>query len=330
MSTVLNPKLETADGDINALDGSVTSTMTTPTTAASSTAAPSTTTNKAPMSLWDKWNNATDNRFDFGRSAYLEAIPDLASANATAQGVAKQQLNTTSGLANLASNRANRISQYDGMEDRYANDAFNHNSEANQELVAGKAAADVAQKFAAAKGEASRELSRMGVNPSSGRFASMFNQAGIASAAAQAQAMAKARSDLEKEANDRQKTAIGFGANLANQATSAAQNSALIGNSAINAAGAPLKNRLDFAGGISNIYGNAASGYGDLWKSTNLSAAQQAQLDANNAANESNGYAALLGAGAKLLGTATNGGKSTVAGDIWNGISNAIIPEFSF
>lgn len=230
------------------------------------------------------WQNATDNRFDFGKNAYLEAIPDLANANAMATGVAGMQANLAGSQGQLASGLMNRAGTFEGLQDRYITDAFGYNSQAKQDQVAGKAVADVAQQFANTQGQAQRQMSRMGVNPSSGRSLALSNQLGIAQASAQAGAANKARNDLEAVANDRQKTAIGFGANVPAQALSAAQGAMYTGNAAVNAAAAPLNQRLNFAGGISSIYGNAASGYGDIYKTTNLSASQQADLAASQAA----------------------------------------------
>lgn len=225
------------------------------------------------------WQNATDNRFDFSKNAYLEAIPDLATANATAESAAQIQGANALNLGGLANTLTGRVGKFNGLQDQYATDAFGYNSPERQNQVADRAMTDVSQQFDNTQQQAQRQMSRMGVNPSSGRSLALTNQLGIAKAAAMAGAGSKARLDLDNIANERQKTAIGFGANLPNNITSLGQGSTYASNAAVNAAGAPLSNKLAFAGGISNIYGNAADGYKSIYSTLNLTPAQKAEQD---------------------------------------------------
>jgi hypothetical protein len=231
------------------------------------------------------WQGAVDDQLDFGKKAYLEAIPDLATANATATGAAEMQGGAAAGQANLAKTLAGRVDKFAGMQDQYAQDAADLDSPENQSKVAGEAVAGVTQQFKNLRDQNTRQLMRTGVNPNSGRALALGNQLGMAEAVARAGSAAKARNDLSVVADDRQKTAIGFGSNLPGQSTSAAQQAGYLGNTAVESAKAPLANRLNFAGGISNIYGNAQGGYGDLWKSNNLTAAQRAQTDSQEDSN---------------------------------------------
>jgi len=249
------------------------------------------------------WQNATDNRFDFGKNAYLEAIPDLAQANAMAGGVAGMQAGISSGQADLAKNLNTRTDVFSGLQDQYAKDAFGYNSADRQNQVAGQAMADVSQKFSDTQGQAQRQMNRMGVNPSSGRSLAMSNQLGIANASAQAAAANKARMDLDNTADERQQKAIAMGANLPSQATNAAQMASYVGNSALTSAAQPYVNKLNFAGGISNIYGNAATGYGDLYKTLNLTPAQQVALNSSSQAASDQEDAAWLNAIGSVAGS---------------------------
>jgi len=256
------------------------------------------------------WQNATDNRFDFSKNAYLEAIPSLADANASAEAASQIQGATAMNLGGLANTLTDRVDQFSGMQDQYAKDAFGYNSQARQDQAAGRAMADVTQQFDNTQQQAQRQLSRMGVNPSSGRSLALTNQLGIAKAAALAGSANKARQDLDKEANERQKTAIGFGANLPNQITSLGQGAVYAGNAAVNTATAPLTNRLNFAGGSSNIYGNAADGYKSIYSTTNLTAEQQAaQARIAQGTDDANDRALMAAAGNFL---ASKGGEAVV------------------
>lgn len=253
------------------------------------------------------WQNATDNRFDFAKNAYLEAVPELATANATAESAARIQGANALNLGGLADTLTDRVGEFNDLQDKYSAGAFSYNSPERQSQVAGRAMADVSQQFDSTQQQSQRQLSRMGVNPSSGRQLALTNQLGIAKASAMAGAGNKARQDLDNVANERQKTAIGFGANLPNQITSLGQGSTYASNAATNAATAPLTNKLNFAGGVSNIYGNAADGYKGIYQTTNLTAAQQADQARLAQASSDSSDAAWLSAAGSFLGSKTGG-----------------------
>jgi len=253
------------------------------------------------------WQNAVDNQFQFGKNAYLEAMPDLGNANAAAYQAAGLQGNLAGQQGQLSNYLTGRVNQFGGMQDQYANDAFGYNTQARQGQASHRAMADVSKQFDNTSQQAQRQMGRMGVNPSSGRSMALTNQLGIAKASAMAGAGNKARQDLESVANERQKTAIGFGANTASQAGQAAQMATYGSNAAVTAAAQPLANRLAFAGGISNIYGNSINGNSNLWTAQNLTAAQRAAVDANAQANSDNNDAAWLNAIGNFAGSKTGG-----------------------
>jgi len=80
-----------------------------------------------------------------------------------------------------------------GLQDTLLSDAREFNTDARREQLAGQANADVTSAFNNVQGQQQRALSRMGVNPSSGRSLAMNNQTSIAQAAATASAMNKTR-----------------------------------------------------------------------------------------------------------------------------------------
>ena len=257
------------------------------------------------------WQDATRDQMAFGKNAYLEAIPDLSYSMGASRAIGGLQSRAAMDQMMLSGNLAKRRGQFDGMEDAYSKTAMETNSAGNQQRVANEASAGVAQQFGNLKQQGDRSMARMGVNPSSGRAAAMSNQMAIAQAAATVGAQSKARNDLDVLADSRQRTAIGFGSPLVAQSMSATQNANAIGNSAIKSANNPLESRLNFAGGISNMYGNAANGYKDLWQSQNLTASQQANLNSSNADRDSGEQNAFIGA----IGSITGKLASTKAGE---------------
>lgn len=249
------------------------------------------------------WQNATDNRFDFAKNAYLEAIPSLATANATAEGASKVQGATALNMGGLADTLVDRVGDFNDLQDQYSTAAFGYNSADRQKQAADRATADVSSKFDATQQDAQRQLMRRGVNPGSGRQLALTNQLGMAKASAMAAAGNKARQDLDNTADERQKTAIKFGDNLPNQITSLGQGATYASNSAVNSATAPLTNRLNFAGGISNIYGNAADGYKGIYQTTNLTPAQLAEQNRLAQTSSDNEDAAWLNAVGSIAGS---------------------------
>lgn len=254
------------------------------------------------------WQGAVDDQLAFGKNAYLEAIPDLSYSIAAAKGIGGIQSRAALDQAALASGLAKRREKFNTMEDQYSTDAMGYGSEANKDAAAARASTDAASQFAAQRAQTERAAARTGVNPNSGKSAALAGQMDIEQAKATAQAANKARQDVEATADAKQKTAIGFGSNLNSQAAQAAQSSAYAGNSAIASSSEALKQRLNFAGGVSNVYGNAASRYQDLWGTNNLTAAQRAGLDAQAAQTKSSEDAGMWGALGSIAGSSAGAG----------------------
>lgn len=253
------------------------------------------------------WQSAVSNGFDFGKNAYLEAIPDLATASATAKGVAGLQASTAADQAKLAKSLVERNQTSNGLQDQYSAEAFGMNSPQRQAQVSAQASADVSKKYAGLRSQGLRQLARTGVNPGAGKSLALNSQMDISEATAKAGAANKARQDLEVVANDRQKTAVGFGANLPGQAIAASQAAGALGSQVVSTAQVPLAQRLAFNGGISNLYGTAADGYKGLWQSQNLTAAQQAGISQSEQAAANAQNAAFIGALGSIAGSSAGG-----------------------
>lgn len=255
------------------------------------------------------WQSGVNDQFDFAKNAYSEAIPDMAYSIGAAKEIGGLQGRAALDQQLLSRGLAERRGKFNGMEDQYASEAMGWNSAARKEQVAGQALSDVNQAFGNAQAQTGRQMARMGVNPNSGKFAATSGALGMELAKAQAQGMNKARQDLDATADAKQKTAISMGANLNTQSTQAAQVAGYAGNAALASSSQPLKDRLNFAGGVSNIYQNNINNTKDLWGTSNLTAAQKASLDANqaqiNATNEARSDANMWGALGSIAGSQT-------------------------
>ena len=115
-------------------------------------------------------------------------------------------------------------------------------AELDGESIAGQASIDVSSAFDRTQGEMMRDLSRMGINPNSGRFAGLQQKWGRAKAAATAGAMTRARR-VTKSQN--------FGRLL--QASQA-------GLSNMQAAGGMYGNAGNLSRGLANDWGDIAHG----------------------------------------------------------------------
>ena len=94
------------------------------------------------------------------------------------------------------SDKLNTLQSTQGMKQQFFNEVTN-GVDVNGRVAA--ASADVANGFQNAQAETTRSMSRMGVNPASGRFAGANNAMDISKAAAVAGARSQARSGAEKE-----------------------------------------------------------------------------------------------------------------------------------
>lgn len=181
------------------------------------------------------------------------------------------------------------------MQDTLSQDARNFNTEDKASELAGKAGADVAQAFASAKDQNSRNMSRMGVNPSDGKAAAMGNQLSIAQALGTAQAMTGARTQARQEGyalTDRATNALSGYPAMGMQATGAG---AGFGASGINLSNQGLA-------GMNSGFGAAGTMAGQMGQNASNMFGAQANYKngADNAAANANPMGALLGAGATL------------------------------
>jgi hypothetical protein len=183
-----------------------------------------------------------------------------------------------------------------GVQDQLIEDARSFNAEDRAQKLAGDASADVRQAFDAQRGMTTRQLGRMGVNPSDGRFAGTQNQVAIAEAAAQAGAQTRARDQARQEGyalTDRAVNALAGYPAMSMQATGAGAQYGMSGLGLANQGMAGMASGMSAAGSMAGQMGqNASSMYG-----------QQANFHANMQGQDQTG-SVLGGLGGLAMGAA--------------------------
>lgn len=114
-----------------------------------------------------------------------------------------------------------QIDTFRPLEQQLVADAQNFNTEAYRDQVASRAAADAGRAFGISQAQNQRAMAAMGVNPNSGRFASMNAATGLQQAASRAAAMTGARTQAEQMGYARQLDAAGLGRGLAGASAAA-------------------------------------------------------------------------------------------------------------
>jgi hypothetical protein len=173
-------------------------------------------------------------------------------------------VNSQIDMMNANEKRASDYSNYEintfrPLEQGLVRDAEQFNTAAYQEQQASKAAADVGKAHTNAQGANQRAMMAMGINPNSGKFASMQNQSALDIAAQKASAMTNSRLQAEQIGYARKLDAAGLGRNLSGNSTAAYGLAGTMGNSAVNNQMAPGQQYSQGAGAASGIIMNGAN-----------------------------------------------------------------------
>jgi len=209
---------------------------------------------------------------DWYKKVYTEQAPQREAAAQRANAVSDAQLGSMQQNDAISKDYWNyQQSTFRPLERGVVEAAQNYDTQDRRDQKAGQAMADVQQQIDAMQAQQMRSMSRMGVNPSDGKFAAMSNQMAIAGALGKAQAALKAREGVELQGYARKMDAANLGRGLAsNQATSAgvALNA---GNASAHSAGIPLTQANQAAqtmgqGFNTAIQGNSSAGnlYGQV------------------------------------------------------------------
>lgn len=179
------------------------------------------------------------------------------------------------------------------QQDQLIQDAADFNSETKQAELAAAAGADVNKAFSNTEAQQSRNLTRMGVNPGSGKFAVASNQVGLAKAAALAGATNNSRTAARAEGRaltDRATNALAGYPAMGMQASGQGAQFGGLGLNYANQGAAGINS--GFQTGAS-VAGANSQGYGAIWN-------QQQNAYRADQANSGDFFGSLLGAGAQL------------------------------
>ena len=144
----------------------------------------------------------------FAREQYEHSAPVL-------EGIAAQQLAAQQEQMRQARDYYNyQQDTFRPLERGLVRDAERFNTQAYRNQLASQAAVDAGLAFSQTQAANQRAMGAMGVNPNSGRFAGMANQATLGLAAQRAGAMTGARQAAEQQGYARQLGAVGLGRNL--------------------------------------------------------------------------------------------------------------------
>lgn len=156
-----------------------------------------------------------------------------------------------------------RRGQLSGLQDRLTQDAEGFNTGERAAQMRGEAYGDVNQAFSNARDQGMRTMSRMGVNPSSGRAATLNNQASLAQAAAMASAGHKVNAAARAEGYalaDRATNALAGYPAMGMQATGAGAGYGVLGLDTANKGLAGMNSGYGAAGSMAGQMGQNASG----------------------------------------------------------------------
>lgn len=213
-------------------------------------------------------------QLDWAKQIYNETAPDRSAATARANEVSDAQLAATKTQTALTNDYADyNKNTFRPLEQEIVSDASGYDTPQRREAAAAAAESDVQTSFDNVEGQQQRSLSRMGVNPGSGKSLAVANQTAIAKATGLAGAVNKARTQVETIGAAKKMDAVNLGRGLSSaQATSASlainQGNSAVNNGmqsgAINAGGNLIMNQ-GFSGaqsglaGAANTYGNVAN-----------------------------------------------------------------------
>lgn len=207
----------------------------------------------APAPDYSGMEKVANRQLDFAETQYADMKPIY-------QGLANQMMDAQSQQMQQAQDYYNyQRDTFRPVEQGLVRDAERFNTEDYRESKAREAAAAAGTAFSQTQGASNRAMASMGINPNSGRFASMTNQSNLALAAGRANAMTGARNQAEQLGFARRMDVTGLGRNLAGAATAAYQGAGQAGTGAGNTLAAPGN---QFQQGLANAgqtYGNMAN-----------------------------------------------------------------------
>lgn len=246
-----------------------------------------------------------DEMLAFNKETYADGKARQEKVDALNEKVITQNLNLSQKAGERADEQYNFYMQNGRpVVQKTLSDAENFDSASNIAAARGRATADVQQGFDNAQEQTQRALTRMGVNPSSGRFLALQQRIQADKAAALAGAATNAEQGVRDQAIGLRQQASNLAQGFPAQSMGQAGQSGGFGVSAAGVAGSGQAQNMALASQAMNgmqagagIYGNAAAGYGSIYgqQMAGYNAAQ-----ANASANLA-GWGQLAGQGVGML-----------------------------
>jgi hypothetical protein len=227
----------------------------------------------------------------FAQQQYADLAPTLRGIAQTQQAAQEQQMSQAKDYYDYMR------STYRPVEQGLVQQAQKFNTEQYREQMASQAAADAGRAFAQTQAASQRAMAGMGVNPNSGRFASMQTQSNLGLAAQRAAAMTGTRQQASQMGYARMLDAAGLGRGLSGASTAAYQGATGAGSAAGNMYMAPGN---QFMQGMGQAGQTMGQGYSLGMQGMNSVLGSQTSLYNTSMNNESAMYGALLSAGGNL------------------------------
>jgi hypothetical protein len=153
------------------------------------------------------------------------------------------------------------VNQFEPLQDKFVQQAQNWDTPEKEAEAAATAKADVASQ-AAQTGQANdRQMSAMGVNPASGKWAGVDRATGLATGVSEAGAMNNARTTVKQQGMALEGDAINMGNGLPSQASQSVGLGLNAGTGSANVMNAANGQFLSSAGIMNNGFQGAMTGY---------------------------------------------------------------------
>jgi hypothetical protein len=262
---------------------------------------------KNSMSALDAQTKQAGELLDFNKKQYEEGKTRQVGIDA----INKQVVNQNLDLSAKAGQRADE--QYKFFQDngqplikKTLDDASNFDSQGNIDAARGRAGADVQQGFDNTEQQSQRALTRMGVNPSSGRFLALQQRMSADKALGVAGAETNAEQGIRTQAIGLRQQAGNLASGMPAQSLAQGAQSSGTGVAAAGVAGAGgaqsnaiSQQSLNAMNAGAGIYGNAAQGFNSMYGNS-IYAMNSANSQAN--ANQA-GWGNLAGSALSKFGS---------------------------
>lgn len=198
----------------------------------------------------------------FAKDTYATSMERQKPIDALSQSIAQNQLDASKEQQQWAEQAHDRyVSKFEPMQDQFVQQAQNWDTPEKEAAAAATAKADVATNAAQQEGANNRQMSAMGVNPASGKWAGIDRATGLATATSEAGAENNARNVVKQQGMALEGDAINIGNGLPSQASQSVGLGLNAGTGAMNVTNS-ANGQFLAAGGIMNTgYQGAMAGY---------------------------------------------------------------------